>query len=456
MNDAIVIAATAIIAYFVGAIPFGYLAARMHGIDIFKQGSGSIGATNVGRILGWGWGIGVFLLDFAKGAGPAAAGLAIGRAWAIEPAAAAGVAAGLAAFLGHLFPIYLRFHGGKGVATGAGVVTVLLPGPTLAALAVWLVVVSTTLFMSIASLTGAVALCAVYFATQPEPFARQHLILTVFSLVATALVFVKHRANIGRLVRGNENRLADCETMRQISKVIHVMAVGLWFGMAVFFSFPVALTLFGSFETLAESKNRPTWFPLPEAYTLQLDLQKEQGIRAAGFAISPRFGHYFLWQGICGLLACVTALSWSRAEPGRRIHSLRAAVVLLALTTVVLGWPVEQKVGELRQTRNAAADVLIEKLKTPAWSEVPQERANWEAAKSEFARWHLWSLSLNMVTIVLVGLAMAMTIALPGPQGDLRSQVAKGAKGASSSSEATSSRSGIAAPPLSKQYGNPI
>src|SRR6516164_7300951 len=123
--------------YLLGSIPFGYLVARWKGVDILHQGSGNIGATNVGRVLGKRLGILVFVLDFAKGALPTAA-----ARWA-EQAQNPGtqtdvlpVVAGLAAFVGHMFPVYLRFRGGKGVATGAGVVTVLLPLPALAGLLV--------------------------------------------------------------------------------------------------------------------------------------------------------------------------------------------------------------------------------------------------------------------------------------------------------------------------------
>src|SRR5437763_11812697 len=146
---------TLLAAYLVGAVPFGYLVARWRGVDILRQGSGNIGATNVGRVLGRRFGILVFLLDFAKGALPAAAAARVG----VETGAAdvlgrdgLPVVAGLAAFLGHLFPVYLRFRGGKGVATGAGVVTVLLPGPACAALATWVFVVLASRYPSLASL----------------------------------------------------------------------------------------------------------------------------------------------------------------------------------------------------------------------------------------------------------------------------------------------------------------
>src|SRR4051794_7587449 len=115
-----------VIAYSVGAIPFGWLIARSRGIDIFHAGSGNIGATNVGRILGRKFGLLVFALDFAKGAVPvAAAGLLPAEAHAaLELPDALRVGVALCAFLGHLFPVYLGFRGGKGVATGAGTVFV--------------------------------------------------------------------------------------------------------------------------------------------------------------------------------------------------------------------------------------------------------------------------------------------------------------------------------------------
>src|SRR5579871_6901292 len=133
--------ATILLSYLAGAIPFGYLIARSRGVDILKQGSGNIGATNVGRVLGRPFGVLVFLLDFAKGAMPAL----VARWWDAThqldlPTDTLPVAAAVAAFLGHLYPIYLRFRGGKGVATAAGAVTVLLPGPALAALFIWFVV----------------------------------------------------------------------------------------------------------------------------------------------------------------------------------------------------------------------------------------------------------------------------------------------------------------------------
>src|SRR5437870_3812335 len=131
------VAALALLAaYLVGAIPFGYLIARARGVDIFHAGSGNIGATNVGRVLGRRFGLVVFALDFAKGAVPVAlSGLLPAEAHdALGLPNALRVGVALCSLLGHLFPVYLGFRGGKGVATGAGTVAVLVPGPAVLAI----------------------------------------------------------------------------------------------------------------------------------------------------------------------------------------------------------------------------------------------------------------------------------------------------------------------------------
>jgi acyl-phosphate glycerol 3-phosphate acyltransferase len=197
---------TALLAYLLGAVPFGYLVARSRGVDLLRQGSGNIGATNVGRLLGRRWGVLVFLLDFAKGAVPVLLAGLVPQGDSLPPATLK-VTAGLAAFLGHLFPVYLRFHGGKGVATGAGVVAVLAPWETLLAVAAWVVVLAASRYVSLASLSAALTLCAARLTLTPEPWSRDNLIVTLFCLAASLLVFVRHHGNIRRLLRGTENRL---------------------------------------------------------------------------------------------------------------------------------------------------------------------------------------------------------------------------------------------------------
>src|SRR5437868_12644353 len=167
-------------AYLLGAVPFGYLIGRWRGVDLFRAGSGNIGATNVGRVLGRRFGILVFLLDFAKGALPALAA----SAWASRheldlPPDTLPASAAVAAFLGHLFPVYLRFHGGKGVATGAGIIVVLAPVPAMGALLTWVAVVCASAYVSLASVTAAIVLCVLQLLTE-GPFAPGHVTITLF------------------------------------------------------------------------------------------------------------------------------------------------------------------------------------------------------------------------------------------------------------------------------------
>ena len=411
-------------AYLIGAIPFGYLVARWRGVDIFHAGSGNIGATNVGRVLGRRYGILVFVLDFAKGALPVAAALWLRRqadtgAGAGLPLAVLPVSAGLAAFLGHLGSVYLRFRGGKGIATGAGVVLVLLPLAALGAIGTWLVVVAASRYVSLASLTAALALCGLHLVLTPAPFSDANAILTLFCFLAAALVFLRHRSNITRLLRGNENRLQDTHAMQLLSKTIHVLAVGLWFGTAIFFTFVVTLSLFRSFESEAQkpSTERAAWLHVPADLDKDADKRKEWGGRVAGFAVGPMFDYYFLLQGICGFAAAVTALGWSRGTTAR-VHKVRAVLVLLALGTVVAGWPIERKVGELRDVRNKAADTARETDEKRAGSNYgPPTQAQAvevaQMARDDFARWHLYSLFLNFVTLALVTGVMALAARLP-------------------------------------------
>jgi acyl-phosphate glycerol 3-phosphate acyltransferase len=401
--------------YLVGAIPFGYLIARSRGVDLFKQGSGNIGATNVGRLLGRKLGILVFVLDFAKGALPALAGLGLARAGGPDYL---GVVAGLAALLGHLFPVYLGFRGGKGVATGAGVVLVLLPVPTLFALLAWATVLSATRFMSLASLAAAVVLCLARLVSVPDPFGEAERIVTGFSLVTAALVFFRHRGNVRRLLGGSENRLEDSATMSTLSKVLHVMTLGLWFGSAVFFSFVVAPTLFGRFEAVTQDppEIRKWWFPPVPQFDVE-DYHKEQGTRAAGFAIAPMFDWYFLLQGLCGVVAVVTALRWSMADPASKVHRWRSIVLIAAMATLLIGWPLERYVHALRFERNEKVDIYLRAAGGQAATErAPEYGQQAKAARAQFGMAHGVSLLLNFVTLGLVTAAMALAGLLPAAQ----------------------------------------
>src|SRR5262249_38850128 len=155
------------------------------------------------------------------------------------PASMLAVGAGLAAIVGHMFPVYLGFKGGKGVATGAGIVTVLLPIPMVLALLVWISVLITTRYVSLASILAALSLVLTRLGMADHPFAAENAILTSFCLLASLLVIVRHRANLLRLIHGTENRVKETSAMFLLTMIIHVLALGLWFGTSIFFSFVV-------------------------------------------------------------------------------------------------------------------------------------------------------------------------------------------------------------------------
>lgn len=199
--------AGALVAYLVGAIPFGLLIGRwVRGIDLREHGSLNIGATNAARVLGAKWGAAVLLLDALKGLLPTAL-LPLLLATDAESQTHLRVACGVAAILGHMFPAWLGFRGGKGVATSLGVVTVIAPWGTLAALAAFVLVFAATRIVSASSLTAAVTFAvAQLILLQPTPFDARHWSVALISLVAPLLVILRHRQNILRLLRGEEQR----------------------------------------------------------------------------------------------------------------------------------------------------------------------------------------------------------------------------------------------------------
>jgi acyl phosphate:glycerol-3-phosphate acyltransferase len=188
------------LSYAAGSLPFAWIAGKAAGVDLRQQGSGNLGATNVFRVLGWKVGLGVFLTDALKGALPV---LLLPRRidGSIDPVLW-GIACGLAAIAGHVRPLFLRFRkGGKGVATAAGVFFALAPVPMLVTFGVFVAVVLATGFVSLGSLLSAIVLPSLLLLTQG---AKSPLFLV--SLVVAAFVFWTHRANIGRLRRGEEHR----------------------------------------------------------------------------------------------------------------------------------------------------------------------------------------------------------------------------------------------------------
>jgi glycerol-3-phosphate acyltransferase PlsY len=200
-------------AYLLGAVPFGLLIAAGHGIDLRKVGSGNIGATNLSRVLGKRWAYVCFVLDLAKGLLPMlAAGV-----WLCDIAGTIGLmarlAVGCAAVIGHIFPVYLRFKGGKGVATSFGVAIGLWPYYTIcaaAALLVWIIFLLIWRYVSLASLAAAVAFPVVLVSLISLVPGWRFSELWPLLIVATGipiLVFVRHSQNIMRLLAGTESKV---------------------------------------------------------------------------------------------------------------------------------------------------------------------------------------------------------------------------------------------------------
>jgi glycerol-3-phosphate acyltransferase PlsY len=188
------------ISYAAGSIPFAYLAGAASGIDLRKQGSGNLGATNVFRVLGWKIGILVFLADALKGALPVL--LVAPRIIAPGDPILWALACGIAAILGHVRPVYLGFRrGGKGVATAAGVFFALAPLPMLITFAVFVAIVFGTGYVSLGSLAAAMLLPVLLLVTHGVASP-----LFLVSVIIACFVFWTHRANIGRLRRGEEHR----------------------------------------------------------------------------------------------------------------------------------------------------------------------------------------------------------------------------------------------------------
>ena len=190
-------------AYLVGAIPFGYLIGRMRGVDVRTVGSKNIGATNVYRTVGHGWGFLAFFCDFAKGFAPTLLASLYAARHPDGGALVAGmpVCVGLACVVGHTLTVFMRFRGGKGVATAFGMFLALAPYPTLLAFAVFVVTVWLSHYISLGSILAAVTLGAAVWlfpATLP---------LRIVADVIAVFVVVKHRSNIQRLIKGCENRI---------------------------------------------------------------------------------------------------------------------------------------------------------------------------------------------------------------------------------------------------------
>jgi len=183
--------------YLLGSLPTSWIVVKLvKGQDLRKLGSGNLGATNLFRQLGWRWALPAALIDVAKGTVPV---LVFG------PRAGGGdlmaLALGVTAVLGHVFSLFVNFKGGKGVATGAGVLLGLAPWAALVAIVIWAIVVKVTGYVSLGSIVAAAALVPALWLIYP---AKRDLVLP-FALLA-AMIVLLHRANIQRLLKGTEHR----------------------------------------------------------------------------------------------------------------------------------------------------------------------------------------------------------------------------------------------------------
>ena len=193
MLDFVVAAA---ISYILGSIPNGLILGKaIWGVDLRQHGSKNIGATNAWRTIGKAGGISIFALDFLKGAISAYIGLHLGGS------ELAGVLCGILAIAGHSWSVFLAFKGGKGVATGLGVIAALMPEVTLIVFAVWFAIVYFTGYVSLGSIVGAalVPILTLFFGLHTE--------FLILGLIAAVFIIYRHKSNIERLLKGTESKI---------------------------------------------------------------------------------------------------------------------------------------------------------------------------------------------------------------------------------------------------------
>ncbi|MEZ6142706.1 MAG: glycerol-3-phosphate acyltransferase [Zavarzinella sp.] len=375
--------------YLCGAVPFAWIIARAKGVNLFQVGSGNIGATNLGRTLGRKYGILCFLLDFLKGAVPVGIAslfaVADRTVWGIPQLLNVGAA--VATFAGHLFPIYLRFRGGKGVAAGLGTICVLVPGPAAITGLFWIATTTSTRMISAGSMVGVVVLWLSRYFSTPEWFSLPNLATSTYLLVGGAFVLLKHYPNARRMLAGKENLLKDTSMNRSLSRSIHVMALGLWFGSGVMFNLISAPSIFRSFEEVVQTAPNDRTVGIDITANGTAEQKKALSSALAGAAVGPIFPKYFILHAVCAGLALITAYSM------RHHGNFRWIIIAAGNLTVWAGWLISGKVADLR----------LERLSDPS-------------LKEAFAQWHLLSLGLSLLTIVISGIALGFAGNLPSQQ----------------------------------------
>lgn len=184
-----------LLGYLIGSVPFTYLLARRGGIDLRYAGSGNVGAANVFRTMGLGEGLAAVVLDAIKGAAP----VLVARQFGDSTAAAAG----LSAIIGHIYPVWIGFRGGKGVATACGAFGVLAPAATGVVVALFILTVWWTRYISLGSMVASAALGPLaYFVGEPLP-------VVIGAVAAAVIIIERHRSNLVRLQAGTERRIGQ-------------------------------------------------------------------------------------------------------------------------------------------------------------------------------------------------------------------------------------------------------
>jgi len=201
------VTACSAVGYLFGSFPAGYFAGRIAGVDVRAAGSGNIGATNVLRVLGKRWGYPVFAIDAFKGFAAVRVAFLLVRSWpeAKPYAEYFAILAAIMSVAGHTLPVWLRFKGGKGVATSAGALIGLMPLVVPLVFLVWLLVFETTRYVSLASIIAAIALPIVVGLFALWKFVDTWALI-YFSLMIMVLVLWRHRSNFSRLLKGTEQR----------------------------------------------------------------------------------------------------------------------------------------------------------------------------------------------------------------------------------------------------------
>ncbi len=202
-----VCAAIAIASYIFGSVPWAFIIGKMNGMDIRQHGSGNVGATNVMRVLGRKWGYLCFLLDFLKGLLPLVVVklLICHKAIAISPDVAL-ITAAVAVVCGHVWTVFLKFKGGKGMATGGGVLVALAPYSFVCCGLAWIIFFYATRYVSVASIVAAALLPVSSYAFSMTGLWKTDTAIQIFLLVLAILAIAKHHSNIKRLISGMEHK----------------------------------------------------------------------------------------------------------------------------------------------------------------------------------------------------------------------------------------------------------